>query len=153
MALGEAADHPMCHVTRKSVVGVELMLEDPLACHNIGAKGPRDGVPCVVVDKSLEFIGHDYTRVGIGQATAVVSRDRWRCWRCSNGVEVPVLHPGMVPVAERVTGRCGSDGGANAGDKSRGSGGGVDADVGAELGREANEGEMQAVEGTPESGE
>jgi len=37
---------------------VVLLFEDPLACHNVGARGLRDEVPCVVVDKSLKLLGH-----------------------------------------------------------------------------------------------
>jgi hypothetical protein len=40
--LGEAADHPTRLVSSKGAVGVELVLEDPLARHDVGAWGSWD---------------------------------------------------------------------------------------------------------------
>jgi hypothetical protein len=86
-------DYPAHLVMSKNAIRVELMLEDQLACHNICATGSGNELPCLVVDKSIKFVSHGRTLVGISQAARVVHRDQWRCWRRSGDVEVPVVHP------------------------------------------------------------
>ena len=52
VSLGEAADNPMSPMTSQRDVGVELVLEDPLAGDDVGARRPGDEAPRVV-DESL----------------------------------------------------------------------------------------------------
>lgn len=42
VSLGEAADHPTRLMTSKRPIEVELMFEDPIARHNIGARGAAE---------------------------------------------------------------------------------------------------------------
>jgi hypothetical protein len=47
-ALSEPAKDPSCLIPLKRAIGVELMLEYPFACHNIGVRWPRNEIPSVV---------------------------------------------------------------------------------------------------------
>ena len=76
VALSEAANNPASLVTGKGTIGVEFMLINPLACHNIGARGLGDDPPSVVVDEGLVLIRHGSTPLGVGESTPVVPQNR-----------------------------------------------------------------------------
>lgn len=76
LALGETSDNPASLVASEGPIGMELVPEDPLARHDVGAGGARNELPGVVVDESLVLIHHRGTPVGIGQRAAVVRRNR-----------------------------------------------------------------------------
>jgi hypothetical protein len=76
LTLGEATDNPASLVASKGPIDMELVLEDPLPRYDVGSGGPRNKLPCVVVDEGLIFIHHRGTPVGIGQRATVVRRKR-----------------------------------------------------------------------------
>jgi len=76
LALGEASDNPASLVASEGPIGMELVPEDPLHGHDVGARGTRNELPGVVVDEGLVLIHHRSTPVGVGQSAAVVRWDR-----------------------------------------------------------------------------
>jgi len=76
LALGEASDNPASLVASEGPIGMELVPEDPLPRHDVGAGGARNELPGVVVDEGLVLIHHRGTPVGVGQRAAVVRRNR-----------------------------------------------------------------------------
>ena len=77
MLLGVATNNPTCLVTGERAIGVELVLEDPLAGNDVCTRWTRDEPPRAIVDQSLELFGHGCTPVGVGKGRAVVGR-QWR---------------------------------------------------------------------------
>jgi hypothetical protein len=71
-SLREAADHPAGLVTSEGPIGMEFVPENPLARHNVRARGARNKMPGVVVDECLVLIHHHSPPVGIGQGAAVI---------------------------------------------------------------------------------
>lgn len=57
----------------KRAIQVELMLVNPLARQNVGARGMRYEAPGVVVDERPVLIGHGGTTVGVSQCIVVIS--------------------------------------------------------------------------------
>jgi hypothetical protein len=47
-ALGESLEDPTSLVLVQGTIRIELMLEDQLASHNIGSRGPKYQVPSAV---------------------------------------------------------------------------------------------------------
>ena len=58
VAPSEAADQPAGLVTGEGAVGVEFMLINPLARHNVGTWRSGYKAPCVVVDQGLVLVCH-----------------------------------------------------------------------------------------------
>ena len=73
VALGEAANDPASLVTSQGAIGVELVPEDPLACHHVGTWGPGNESPRVVVDESLVLLSHGRAPLGVGKGPSVVA--------------------------------------------------------------------------------
>jgi hypothetical protein len=67
--LGEAAKNPTCLVTLQGTVGMELVLEDPLARDDVGMSRARDQVPSLVLEKGGVFFLHSSPPIGIGEGT------------------------------------------------------------------------------------
>ena len=61
VALSEAANNPASLVTGKRTIGVEFMLINPLASHNVRAGWAQDETPGVVADEGLVLIRHGST--------------------------------------------------------------------------------------------
>jgi len=74
--LGEPADDPACLVPGEGAVGVELVLEQPLASDDVRTRRPRYEAPSAVVDQRLVLFRHRSAPIGIGECTAIVHRDR-----------------------------------------------------------------------------
>jgi hypothetical protein len=60
----------------ESAIGVEFMLTNPFARHNIGARRTRKKAPGAVVDEHLVLVSHGSPPVRVGEPTAVVRQDR-----------------------------------------------------------------------------
>jgi len=56
MALSETADHPAGLVTGEAAVGVEFMLINPLAHHNVGTWRSGYKAPCAVIAQGLVLV-------------------------------------------------------------------------------------------------
>jgi hypothetical protein len=56
--LGEATSHPVHLVAGKRAIDVELMVEDPLAHHDVGAWRTSDEAPGVVGAEGLILVNH-----------------------------------------------------------------------------------------------
>ena len=76
VALSEATDDPVSLVTGKGTIGVEFMLINPLASHNIRARWSRDETPGVVVDEGLVLVRYGSAPLRVGECAPVVPRDR-----------------------------------------------------------------------------
>ena len=76
VALSEAADHPAGLVTGEGAVGVEFMLINPLARHNVGTWRSGYKAPCVVVDQGLLLVCHGRPPLWVSKGAPVVPRDR-----------------------------------------------------------------------------
>ena len=76
VTLSEATNDPASIVTGKGTVGVEFMLINPLASHNVRARWSRDETPGVVVDEGLVLIRHGSTPLGVGESAPIVPRYR-----------------------------------------------------------------------------
>jgi len=76
VALSEATNDPASLVTGKRTVGVEFMLINPLASHNVHARWSWDETPGVVVDEGLVLVRHGSEPLGVGECAPVVPRDR-----------------------------------------------------------------------------
>jgi hypothetical protein len=79
-ALSEPAKDLACLIPLKRTIDVELMLEYPLACHNIGMRWPRNEIPGVVSNQSCILLFHSSVPVGIGQGSAIAARNWRQCW-------------------------------------------------------------------------
>jgi hypothetical protein len=66
-SLGEAAKNPVSLVPVQGAVGVELVLENPLAGDDVGANWARDKIPCVVGDKGSKLFFHGVAPVWIDE--------------------------------------------------------------------------------------
>ena len=74
VALSEAVNNPASLVTGKGTVGVEFMIINPLASHNVRARWSRDETLGVVVDEGLVLVRHGGTPLRVGECTPVVPR-------------------------------------------------------------------------------
>lgn len=72
--LGEATNQAR-FVTSKGVVHVELMLEDSLAHHYVGAWWMRDEAPGVVGVENLKLVNYHDTPVVVDEGVAIVGHD------------------------------------------------------------------------------
>lgn len=72
--LGEATNQAR-FVTSKGVVHVELMLEDSLAHHYVGAWWMRDEAPGVVGVENLILVNYHDTPVVVDEGVAIVGHD------------------------------------------------------------------------------
>jgi hypothetical protein len=68
--LGEAAKNPASLVLFQGAVGIELVLENPLAGDDIGANGARDKIPGVVGDQGSKFFFYGTTPIWIDEGGA-----------------------------------------------------------------------------------
>jgi len=50
MLLRESPNNPTSFVTSKGTIRMILMLENPLSCHNISTRGPRNKTPSTIVN-------------------------------------------------------------------------------------------------------
>jgi len=50
MLLRESPNNPTSFVTSKGTIRMILMLENPLFCHNISTRGPRNKTPSTIVN-------------------------------------------------------------------------------------------------------
>jgi hypothetical protein len=66
-SLGEAAKNPASLVPFQGVVGIELVLENPLAGDDVGANGVRDKISGVVGDHGSKFFFHGTTPIWIDE--------------------------------------------------------------------------------------
>jgi hypothetical protein len=57
-SLGEAAKNPASLVPFQGAVGIELVLENPLAGDAVGANGARDKISDVIDDQGSKFFFH-----------------------------------------------------------------------------------------------
>jgi len=76
VALSEAADHPAGLVTGEGAVGVEFMLINSLARHNVGTWRSGYKAPCVVVDQGLVLVCHGRPPLRVRKGAPVIPRDR-----------------------------------------------------------------------------
>lgn len=93
MLLRVTTDHPTGLVTSKSAIKVELMLEYPLARHNVGPRGARNETPSAVVNQRLVLISHGSAPVGISQRTAIIGRNRRSGGGVGSRVGQPINRP------------------------------------------------------------
>jgi hypothetical protein len=69
-ALGEAPKNPACLVPLQCPVCMELVLENPLACHHVGMRWWHE-LPGVVLQKSTMLVLHGGTPTLVSEATTV----------------------------------------------------------------------------------
>lgn len=67
---------PVSLVPVQTAVGPELVAEDPLACHDIGALWSEDQVPCTVGLQRGELLLHGGPPVGVGKCGTIRARHR-----------------------------------------------------------------------------
>jgi len=112
VALSEAANNPASLVTGKRTIGVEFMLINPLASHNVRAGWAQDETPGVVADEGLVLIRHGSTPLGVGESAPVVPPyrgdgggdegdlcrgRRWRRWRREPEAVDGLQRAGLLP--------------------------------------------------------
>jgi hypothetical protein len=85
--LGEAANNPPRLVPGYGAVGVELVLEQPLASDDVRTRWSRHKAPSTIVNQHLVLFRHCSAPIGIGKRAAVV---RWkgRSGGCKEAVAV-----------------------------------------------------------------
>jgi hypothetical protein len=69
-SLGEAAKNPVSLVPFQGVVGIKLVLENPLAGDDVGANGARDKILGVVGDRGSKFFFHGTAPIWIDEGSA-----------------------------------------------------------------------------------
>jgi hypothetical protein len=69
-SLGEATKNPASLVSFRGAVGIELVLENPLADDDVGANGVRDKIPGVVGDQGNKFFFHGAAPIWIDEGGA-----------------------------------------------------------------------------------
>jgi hypothetical protein len=69
-SLGEAAKNPASLVPFQGTVGIELVLENPLASDDVGANGARDKISGVVGDQGNKFFFHGTAPIWIDEGGA-----------------------------------------------------------------------------------
>lgn len=96
-SLREAAYDPPCFAPFERSVGVQLVLEQPLAGDDVGMLWSRNERPRAVCLESVIFSLHGRTPVGVVESCT--DRRRWRCRRSRSGdVGVPrVGHVDAIP--------------------------------------------------------
>jgi hypothetical protein len=77
-ALSEPSEDPTSLVPVKRAIRLELVLEDPLACDDIGPKRSRNQVSRVVRQQGLILL-HSVTLVGVCECATDRGRDRRQC--------------------------------------------------------------------------
>jgi len=98
-ALGEVMEDPACLVPFQSSISMELVLEDPLAGDDVGARRARNKIPSLVRQQSVVLGFHSSPPIGIGEGAVEDLRDR-RQW---SGVEEHRLaEAGLRPVGHVV---------------------------------------------------
>jgi len=76
MALSEATDHSMGLLMSESAVGVEFMLINPFARHNVGTRMSVYKSPIVVVDQGVVLIHHGRPPLWVSEGAPIVPQDR-----------------------------------------------------------------------------
>jgi hypothetical protein len=69
-SLGEAAKNPASLVPFQGAVGIELVLENPLASDDVGVNGARDKISGVVGDQGSKFFFHGTAPIWIDEGGA-----------------------------------------------------------------------------------
>jgi hypothetical protein len=72
--LGEATNHPARLVAGKRAIDLELMAEDLLARHDVGARRTWDEAPGVIVAEGLVLVNYRSAPIGVGEGAAIVCR-------------------------------------------------------------------------------
>jgi len=76
MLLRKSPNHPTSFVTSKRTIKMILMLENPLSCHDISTRRPRNKTPSTIVNQGLKLICHSCSPIRISKSTAVIARNR-----------------------------------------------------------------------------
>jgi len=76
MVLRESLNNPTSFVASKGTIRMTLMLENPLSCHDISTRRPRNKTPSTIVNQDLKLICHSYSPIRISKRTAVIARNR-----------------------------------------------------------------------------
>jgi hypothetical protein len=69
-ALTEALDHPARLVALECTIGVQLVLEHPLASDDVGARKARNELPSLVPLQSIKPFLHSRTPLRIAQSSS-----------------------------------------------------------------------------------
>jgi hypothetical protein len=80
-SLGEAAKNPASLVSVQVVIGIELVLENPLTDDDVGANRMRDKILGVVDDQGSKLFFHGATPVQIGEGGTDEGGYRRQGWR------------------------------------------------------------------------
>jgi hypothetical protein len=67
LLLGEAVKNPASLVPFQGAIGIELVLENPVAGDDVGANGVRDKIPGVVGNQDSKFFFHGATPIQIDE--------------------------------------------------------------------------------------
>jgi hypothetical protein len=86
----------MSLVPLKSAVSLELVLDDPLACHNVGTRWSRYEILGVILEKGTVFFLHCGAPVAVGKRATESLR---HCWERSDVVGGRHLEPLLARVA------------------------------------------------------
>jgi len=76
MLLRKSPNHPTSFVTSKRTIRMILMLENPLSCHDISTRRPRNKTPSTIVNQGLKLICHSCSPIRISKRTALIARNR-----------------------------------------------------------------------------
>jgi hypothetical protein len=55
---------------------MKLVLIDPLSCHHISTRRPRNKSPSTIVNQSLELICHGRSPIRVSKGAAIIGRNR-----------------------------------------------------------------------------
>jgi len=75
--LSDTTKYPTGLISLKGTIGLEFVPEDPLASDNVGPRGARYEIPCVILQKGMVFFFHSSSPVGVYKGTAEGLR-HWR---------------------------------------------------------------------------
>lgn len=54
---------------------MELVFENPLACHNVGAGRTRDETPSLIINQRLILLGHGSPPLRVSEGTLIVCQN------------------------------------------------------------------------------
>lgn len=86
--LSETAKDPASLVPVEGTVGLELVLEEPLASDDVGAAWPRNEVPGAVGEKGVELILHCSPPIWVSEHRVIGAQD----WREDRRMQVETLN-------------------------------------------------------------
>ena len=75
MLLRKSLNHPTSFVTSKRTIRMIFMLENPLSCHDISTRRPRNKTPSTIINQSLKLICHSCSPIRIRKCTAIIGRN------------------------------------------------------------------------------